>query len=126
MTVISRAKRFMRRMLSPKGAAGACRRILKTMFRRRFSTIIPLVVRPTASPKKEWASSRSYNVPPHYCFAQQDATAYFFVARAKHPFGTNYLHQSFVRAKSPLYSISRPTLVVLVGHFPFAFSPRRD
>jgi hypothetical protein len=43
-------------------------------------------------------------------------------ARAKHPFGTNYLHQSFVRAKSPLYSISRPRLPSSMCHF--AVTPR--
>jgi hypothetical protein len=40
-----------------------------------------------------------------------------FAAGAKHPFSANYLHQSFVGAKSSLYSISRPRLLFSIGHF---------
>jgi hypothetical protein len=46
-----------------------------------------------------------------------------FAARAQHPFSANYLHQSFARAKSSLYSIRRPTLLFSIGHFAF---PHRE
>jgi hypothetical protein len=42
-----------------------------------------------------------------------------FAAGAKHPFSANYLHQSFVSAKSSLYSISGPRLLFSIGHFAF-------
>jgi hypothetical protein len=47
---------------------------------------------------------------------------WLFATREKNPFGTTHLYQRFIRAKSPLYLIRGPTLVVSVGHFPFAFS----
>jgi len=43
-------------------------------------------------------------------------------AGEKYPFSTHHLYQSFVPTKSSLYSIGRPALVVVVVHFPFAFS----
>jgi hypothetical protein len=49
--------------------------------------------------------------------------ALLFAARDEHPFSAYHLYQSFIPAKSSLYPFSRPTLVVSVAHFPFAFSP---
>src|ERR1700733_12822989 len=46
-----------------------------------------------------------------------------FAACAKHPLRADYLHQSFVRAKPPLYSIRGPRLLSSIGHF--AFPPHK-
>src|ERR1700733_12231710 len=46
-----------------------------------------------------------------------------FAAGEKYPLGTNDFHQSFARAESSLYSISRPRLLSSIGHFAF---PHRE